>query len=65
MIKLVDQKDTKHMDNLGRLTVPVGLRRRLGLKDKTPMEVFTFIGDDGREYVAFTKAEAGSDAPNF
>lgn len=64
MIELVDQRDVKNMDSLGRLTVPVGLRRRLGLGDKTPMDVFTFIGEDGREFVAFTKSRKEVVAPN-
>lgn len=44
---------TKAIDNLGRITLPKGLRDRLGLAAGTEMEFYTEIVGD-REYVCLT-----------
>lgn len=54
-MKIVDQYDQKKVDSLGRITIPVGLRRRFQIKENDMLDVFTVVDDNGREYVAVSK----------
>lgn len=54
-MKIIDQYDQKKVDSLGRITIPIGLRKRLQIKTDTMIDVFTIVDDNGREYVAFSK----------
>lgn len=54
-MKIIDQYDQKKVDSLGRITIPIGLRKRLQIKTDTMIDVFTVVDDNGREYVAFSK----------
>ena len=58
LMKIIDQYDQKKVDSLGRITVPIGLRKRLQIKTDTMIDVFTIVDDNGREYVAFSKPVA-------
>ena len=53
-MKIINQYDQKKVDSLGRITVPIGLRKRLQIKSDSMVDVFTIVDDDGREYVAFS-----------
>ena len=55
LMTIIDQYDQKKVDSLGRITVPIGLRKRLQIKTDTMIDVFTIVDDNGREYVAFSK----------
>lgn len=54
LMKIINQYDQKKVDGLGRITVPIGLRKRLQIKSDSMVDVFTIVDDDGREYVAFS-----------
>lgn len=54
LMKIINQYDQKKVDSLGRITVPIGLRKRLQIKADSMIDVFTIVDDDGREYVAFS-----------
>ena len=47
-MKIINQYDQKKVDGLGRITVPIGLRKRLQIKSDSMVDVFTIVDDDGR-----------------
>lgn len=52
---------SKKIDNLGRITLPKGIRRKFGLDDGVELEVYT--GDiDGRRAVCLVKKEPVNEA---
>lgn len=63
-MKIINQYDQKKVDGLGRITVPIGLRRRLQIKADSIVDVFTIVDDDGREYVAFSSPAVKLDVDN-
>ncbi len=54
---LQPENANKRIDNLGRITLPKGLRSRLYLETGTEMELYTMIVA-GKHYICLTKADA-------
>lgn len=54
---LLPENANKRIDNLGRITLPKGLRSRLCLETGTEMELYT-MAHDGRLYICMTAADS-------
>lgn len=50
MTQLVPENVTRKLDNLGRITLPKGLRDRMYLNDNDELEIFTAV-IDGRNCI--------------
>ena len=53
---LQPENANKRIDNLGRITLPKGLRSRLYLETGTEMELYTMVVA-GKHYICLTKAD--------
>ena len=51
---MISENTLRKVDGLGRITLPKGLRDRMGLKENDELEFFT-IFSDGRQYIALSK----------
>lgn len=60
---LVPQNMKKKVDSLGRVTIPVGLRRRMMIKEGDEMEVYTF-SENGKEYIVFCQSTPETSSPD-
>ena len=56
MTQLVPENVTRKLDNLGRITLPKGLRDRMYLNDNTELEIFT-ANVDGRNCIVLATPE--------
>ena len=54
-------KTTIKIDALGRVTIPKGLRDRMGLHENDDMELFT-MESGGREFICLATAQAMEDS---
>lgn len=54
---MTPQNMKKKVDSLGRVTIPVGIRRRMGIIEGDEMKVFTCV-ENGKEYICFLLEDA-------
>lgn len=59
-MKLFAENDSRKIDSLGRVTIPKGMRNRMGLREGDEMWFFNLVADDGIEYIAMSN-QAGID----
>lgn len=53
-MKLFAENDCRKVDTLGRVSIPKGMRNRMGINAGDEMWFFTLMDDAGMEYVAMT-----------
>lgn len=53
-MKLYKENATRKVDTLGRVSIPKGMRDRLGIKELDEVEFYMLENDDGEQYVALT-----------
>lgn len=56
-MRIRPENTTRKIDALGRVTIPKGLRDRMGLRENDDMELFTMEAG-GREYICLASAQA-------
>lgn len=61
---VVPQYIDRRVDSLGRVTLPVGLRKRMQIEEGMDLEVYTFI-EKGREYIALAKPLPKDSSPQM
>ena len=59
-MRIRPENTTRKIDALGRVTIPKGLRDRMGLHENDDMELFT-MESGGREYICLASAQAMED----
>ena len=65
MAEIIAENTTRKIDTLGRIGVPKGIRNRLMLNVNQEMDFYTMRGDDGKDYVLFTKTEELTEAEKY
>ena len=55
-MRIRPENTTRKIDALGRVTIPKGLRDRMGLHENDDMELFT-MESGGREYICLCSAQ--------
>lgn len=58
-MKLYKENATRKVDTLGRVSIPKGMRDRLGIKELDEVEFYMLENDDGEQYVALTNHAGG------
>ena len=58
-MKLYKENATRKVDTLGRVSIPKGMRDRLGIKELDEVEFYMLENDDGEQYVALTNHVGG------
>lgn len=48
---------TRKIDNVGRVSIPKHLRNKFRMHEGDEVDVFTCVGEDGKQYVCFALAE--------
>lgn len=56
-MRIRPENTTRKIDALGRVTIPKGLRDRMGLHENDDMELFT-MESGGREFICLASAQA-------
>lgn len=51
---LTKENTTRKVDTLGRVSIPKGMRDRLGIKELEEVEFYLLEDDGGEQYVALT-----------
>ena len=59
-MRIRPENTTRKIDALGRVTIPKGMRDRMGIRENDDMELFT-MESGGREYICLTSAQAMED----
>lgn len=59
-MRIRPENTTRKIDALGRVTIPKGLRDRMGIRENDDMELFT-MESGGREYICLCSAQASED----
>ena len=59
-MRIRPENTTRKIDALGRVTIPKGLRDRMGLHENDDMELFT-MESGGREFICLASAQAMED----
>ena len=59
-MRIRPENTTRKIDALGRITIPKGLRDRMGLNENDDMELFT-MESGGREFICLASAQAMED----
>lgn len=59
-MRIKPENTTRKIDALGRVTIPKGLRDRMGLHENDDMELFT-MESGGREYICLCSAQTEDD----
>jgi AbrB family looped-hinge helix DNA binding protein len=59
-MRIKPENTTRKIDALGRITIPKGLRDRMGLHENDDMELFT-MESGGKEYICLTAAKEDVD----
>lgn len=57
MDKWMRENETRRVDNLGRVTIPKGMRNRYEWKEGTVLDTYSFIDENGKLFVIFGKCE--------
>ena len=57
-MKLIKENTTRKVDTLGRVSIPKGMRDRLGIKELDEVEFYLLEDDGGEQYVALTNHAA-------
>ena len=55
-MRIKPENTTRKIDALGRITIPKGLRDRMGLHENDDMELFT-MESGGKEYICLCSAQ--------
>lgn len=55
-MRIRPENTTRKIDTLGRVTIPKGLRDRMGIKVNDDMELFT-MEHEGKEYICLSAVE--------
>lgn len=53
-MKLIKEGATRKIDDLGRITLPKNMRKRLNTKSGDELEFFGLEDDDGKYYICLT-----------
>ena len=56
-MKLTKENTTRKIDTLGRVSIPKGMRDRLGLRELNEVEFFLLEDDDGDQYVCLRNVD--------
>lgn len=59
-MRIRPENTTRKIDALGRVTIPKGLRDRMGIRENDDLELFT-MESGGREYICLSSATADID----
>ena len=59
-MRIRPENTTRKIDALGRVTIPKGLRDRMGLHENDDMELFT-MESGGREFICLASAQVMED----
>lgn len=59
-MRIRPENTTRKIDALGRVTIPKGMRDRMGIRENDDMELFT-MESGGREYICLASAQAMED----
>lgn len=59
-MRIRPENTTRKIDALGRVTIPKGLRDRMGIRENDDMELFT-MESGGREYICLSSVESQID----
>ena len=59
-MRIRPENTTRKIDALGRVTIPKGMRDRMGIRENDDMELFT-MESGGREYICLASAQAMQD----
>lgn len=52
-MELINEYARRKIDSCGRISIPVHLRNKMRMVEGTEVDVYTFKGEDGRDYVAY------------
>lgn len=59
-MRIRPENTTRKIDALGRVTIPKGMRDRMGIRENDDMELFT-MESGGREYICLASAQVMED----
>lgn len=59
-MRIRPENTTRKIDALGRVTIPKGLRDRMGIRENDDLELFT-MESGGREYICLCAAQTDID----
>ena len=59
-MRIRPENTTRKIDALGRVTIPKGMRDRMGIRENDDMELFT-MESGGREYICLASTQAMQD----
>lgn len=59
-MRIRPENTTRKIDALGRVTIPKGMRDRMGIRENDDMELFT-MESGGREYICLSSAQTAED----
>lgn len=59
-MRIRPENTTRKIDALGRVTIPKGMRDRMGIRENDDMELFT-MESGGREYICLASVQAMED----
>ena len=59
-MRIRPENTTRKIDALGRVTIPKGMRDRMGIRENDDMELFT-MESGGREYICLASAQVMQD----
>lgn len=59
-MRIRPENTTRKIDALGRVTIPKGLRDRMGIRENDDLELFT-MESGGREYICMSSVAADID----
>lgn len=53
-MKLMKENVSRKFDSLGRISVPIAIRKRLNIADLSEVEFYTLEDDNGAQYICMT-----------
>ena len=63
-MKIRPENTTRKIDALGRVTIPKGIRDRMGIRENDDMELFT-MESGGREFICLSGTQTEDDKYKF
>lgn len=63
-MKIRPENTTRKIDALGRVTIPKGMRDRMGIRENDDMELFT-MESGGREFICLSGTQTEGDKYKF